>query len=401
MADGRDLAEMIPKIFAGLFFGFAFAASVALAADPAANPPGRVRTYFIGADELPWNYAPAGDVLSTDAMSHVDSNVWMKRGINGDPPIFRKAVFREYTDATFRELKRRGPESEYLGLLGPIIRAEVGDRLEVTLKNNSHVSYSLHPHGVFYDKAGEGAHYPDGTTGADLADDSVGPGKSYTYHWQVPERAGPGPNDPSSVVWLYHSHVDSMRDTNAGLVGVIVVARRGSARPDGSPTDVDREFVTLFNIFDETMSHYGVINSRLFAPGTAAGMADKDEKMAMPAMAPGASMYAGTADANRFFTINGFIFGNLPMLHMQVGERVRWYVVSLGSENGVHTPHWHGNVVLYEGRRTDVIELLPASMKVADMVPDSAGIWLYHCHVEDHMMAGMTARYEVVKRTGN
>jgi FtsP/CotA-like multicopper oxidase with cupredoxin domain len=143
------------------------------------------------------------------------------------------------------------------------------------------------------------------------------------------------------------------------------------------------------------------VNQRLFAPGTMMSMVDKDEKMPMPVMTPGASMYAGTADANRFFTINGFIFGNLPLLHMQVGERVRWYVVGLGSENGLHTPHWHGNVVLYEGHRTDVIELLPASMKVADMVPDSPGIWLYHCHVEDHMMAGMTARYEVVKRAGN
>jgi FtsP/CotA-like multicopper oxidase with cupredoxin domain len=36
-------------------------------------------------------------------------------------------------------------------------------------------------------------------------------------------------------------------------------------------------------------------------------------------------------------------------------------------------------------------------MKVADMVPDNPGIWLFHCHVEDHMMAGMSALYEVVK----
>lgn len=389
------------RILAAVLFYAGLAGGVASAAEPAAGAPGKTRNYFIAADEVAWSYAPAGDVLSTGGKGSVDSDVWLKRGMNGDAPIFRKAVFHEYTDATFKELKRRAPESDYLGILGPIIRAEVGDRLEVTLKNNSHIAYSLHPHGVFYDKAGEGAHYPDGTTGADLADDSVAPGKTYTYKWQVPERAGPGPSDPSSVVWLYHSHVDSMKDTNAGLVGVIVVTRRGAARPDGSPSDVDREFVTLYNIFDETMSHYAVINARLFAPGTMAGMADKDEKMAMPVMAPGASMYAGTADANRFFTINGFIFGNLPLLHMQVGERVRWYVVGLGSENGLHSPHWHGNVVLTEGRRTDVIELLPASMKVADMIPDSPGIWLYHCHVEDHMMAGMTARYEVVKRAGN
>jgi FtsP/CotA-like multicopper oxidase with cupredoxin domain len=114
-------------------------------------------------------------------------------------------------------------------------------------------------------------------------------------------------------------------------------------------------------------------------------------------MTPGTSMYAGTPDANRFFAINGYIYGNLPGLKMKVGERVRWYLMSLGGESDLHTPHWHGNVVLSAGRRTDVVELLPASMHVADMVPDDPGIWLFHCHVEDHMMEGMSALYEVDK----
>ncbi|HWA10765.1 MAG TPA: multicopper oxidase domain-containing protein [Opitutaceae bacterium] len=381
---------MKPPLFPGLLL-FALGAVAALAAEG-----GRTRTYFIAADDTDWNYAPAGDVLASMSAKGGEADVWMKRGANSEPPIFRKAVFHEYTDAGFKTRKPRPSEWEHLGLLGPLIRAEVGDHLQITLKNNTLFPVSLHPHGVFYDKAGEGSRYPDGTSGPDQADDAVLPGQSYTYKWEVPERAGPGPGDGSSVVWLYHSHVDSMRETNAGLVGVIIVTRRGMARPDGSPTDVDREFVTYFGIMDETVSHYSVVNTRLFAAGTAAAMADKDEKIMMPMM-PGQSMFAGTADANRFFTINGYIFGNLPMLRMKVGERVRWYVVGLGGETDLHTPHWHGNVVLHEGHRTDVLELLPASMQVADMVPDSPGIWLYHCHVEDHMMAGMTARYEVVK----
>ncbi len=63
----------------------------------------------------------------------------------------------------------------------------------------------MHPHGVFYDKDSEGALYDDGTSGADKEDDAVPPGKTHIYIWKVPERAGPGPNDPSSIVWLYHS----------------------------------------------------------------------------------------------------------------------------------------------------------------------------------------------------
>jgi len=36
-------------------------------------------------------------------------------------------------------------------------------------------------------------------------------------------------------------------------------------------------------------------------------------------------------------------------------------------------------------------------MITADMVPDAPGVWLYHCHISDHMLAGMVARYEVTK----
>ena len=36
-----------------------------------------------------------------------------------------------------------------------------------------------------------------------------------------------------------------------------------------------------------------------------------------------------------------------------------------------------------------------AQMIPADMVPDAPGIWLYHCHISDHMLAGMTARHAV------
>lgn len=354
---------------------------------------GATRVYFIGADQVSWNYAPGGDKLDNMCGDNA-ADVWLKRGLNGEPPIFRKAVFRQYTDGTFQTLAPRGPEWEHLGLLGPVIRAEVGDQIVVTLKNNTLIPVSLHPHGVFYRKADEGSGYPDGTGGADLAGDAVAPGRTFTYHWDVPERAGPGPNDPSSVAWLYHSHVNPMRDTAAGLIGVIIVTRKGEARPDGSPKDVDREFVALFSIFDETVSEYSVVNTRLFAPGTAAAATDKDDRVPVPII-PGASIFAGTPDANRFFAINGYVFGNVPGLRMKVGQRVRWYLAGMGGESDLHTPHWHGNVALVDGHRVDVVNLLPATTQVADMVPDDPGIWLFHCHVEDHMEEGMSALYEV------
>ena len=94
-------------------------------------------------------------------------------------------------------------------------------------------------------------------------------------------------------------------------------------------------------------------------------------------------------------SINGYSYGNLPGLTMKAGQRVRWYLIGMGTEVDLHTPHWHGNTVTINGMRTDVAELLPMSMKVADMVPDNVGTWLFHCHVNDHISAGMQAKYTV------
>jgi hephaestin len=101
-------------------------------------------------------------------------------------------------------------------------------------------------------------------------------------------------------------------------------------------------------------------------------------------------------ESNLMHSINGYVFGNGPMFTVHKGERVRWYVMSMGTEVDLHTPHWHGNTVLVNGMRMDTISLLPAGMIVADMKSDNPGIWLFHCHVNDHLTAGMITRYQVI-----
>jgi hephaestin len=55
----------------------------------------------------------------------------------------------------------------------------------------------------------------------------------------------------------------------------------------------------------------------------------------------------GFAAANFRASSNGYMLSNLPMPVMKRGERVRWYVMTLGGSVNIHTPHWHGNVVSY------------------------------------------------------
>jgi manganese oxidase len=359
-------------------------ALLALVAAPALAQPstpysGVTRVYYIAAVEQQWEYAPAGRDLMMGHDFTAAESTWVGRGPHRIGSRYLKARYVAYTDSTFATPATIAPEWEHLGILGPVIRAEVGDSINVVFRNMASRPYTVHAHGVFYDKGSEGAMTLDGTTPREMLDDHVRSGTTFTYHWFVPERAGPGPADPTSVAWLYHSHIDPTEDTNAGLVGAIIVTQAGRARDDGSPDDVDREFVTLYTVFDENVSPYLDENLRRFADDPAG--TDVED--------------AGFVESNLMHTINGYVFGSLPLMTMSRGERVRWYVVAVGTEVDLHTPHWHGNVVVHDGHRVDVVPLLPAEMKVADMVADSPGIWMFHCHVNDHADAGMTGRYQV------
>lgn len=356
---------------------------------------GKVRTYYIAADEMDWDYAPTGIDQMMGKPFEGMAKVFMEHGPHRIGHVYKKAIYREYTDATFMNLKPRPPAEQYLGILGPILRAEVGDTIKVVFKNNGTHPYSMHPHGVFYEKASEGVAYNDGTSEKDQEGGHVEPGHTFTYTWQVPERAGPGPNDPSSIVWLYHSHSYELLDVNSGLIGAIVVTRRGMALPDGRPKDVDKEFVTLFMIFDENQSWFIAENIRRHTDDPAGTKKDEETNMDWQGLY-NFLLPAGFTGANMRFTINGMQYDNLPMMTMKKGDRVRWYVVSIGNGFNFHTPHWHGNVITDHGSRTDVISISPAEMKTVDMVPDDPGIWMYHCHISDHMEAGMSAFYQVL-----
>jgi hypothetical protein len=63
---------------------------------------------------------------------------------------YLKAVYCEYNDASFASLKERGPGEEHLGILGPIIHAEVGDIITIVFRNNTRFPVGIHPHGVFF-----------------------------------------------------------------------------------------------------------------------------------------------------------------------------------------------------------------------------------------------------------
>jgi FtsP/CotA-like multicopper oxidase with cupredoxin domain len=336
---------------------------------------GATRTYYVAADEVDWNYTPADHDHMTGRSYSERARYYTETGPERIGPIYRKAVYREYTDASFSSQKPRPAAWEHLGVLGPVIRGEVGDTIKVVFKNNARFPFSVHAHGVKYDEASAGVN-------------PVQPGATFTYTWEVDPSAGPQPGEPSSKLWLYHSHVNEQRDVAAGLLGPMLISAKGTTRPDASPKDVDREFVVILYTLDEQQSPYLDANIARFiaSPQTLrkTGTVFVDIE--------GQPVNVGFPLTNLRETVNGHQFGNTPGMTMVEGERVRWYSAGMA---GTHTVHWHANAVLLDHSSVDVVPLSAAEMHTTDMIAKSPGTWMVHCHVEGHLALGMYGHYTV------
>jgi hypothetical protein len=102
------------------------------------------RHYYIAAEDVNWDYAPSGrDLIHGGIIPYP----WTSKTLGA------KTRYIEYTDATF---STRKPQPDWLGILGPVIHAEVGDTILVAFLNRSQAPHSMHPHGLRYDKDNEG-----------------------------------------------------------------------------------------------------------------------------------------------------------------------------------------------------------------------------------------------------
>nr|XP_013998673.1 unnamed protein product [Salmo salar] len=109
----------------------------------------------------------------------------------------------------------------------------------------------------------KGALYPDGTSDRLKQDDSVGPGASYTYRWEVRPEFSPTEGDAACLTWVYHSHVEAPRDITSGLIGALLTCKKGILTEEGR-VDVDRDVVLMFNVVDESLSWYQEHNIQTF-----------------------------------------------------------------------------------------------------------------------------------------
>jgi len=104
-----------------------------------------IREYWVAAEKVSWNYAPTGKNLIRPDMG---------MGVWGHQLTYKKYRYIQYTDETFN---KRTPQPEWMGILGPQIRAVEGDTIKVHFLNRADKPLSMHPHGVMYNEQNEGA----------------------------------------------------------------------------------------------------------------------------------------------------------------------------------------------------------------------------------------------------
>ncbi|KAM7180046.1 coagulation factor V-like isoform 2-T2 [Macrochelys suwanniensis] len=326
---------------------------------------GNMRRYYIAAEEVFWDYAGLKkSTMRNDRTSH-----------DGGNTIYKKVIFRSYVDSTFTTREPEGEYEEHLGILGPVIRAEVDDVILVHFKNLASRPYSLHSHGLFYEKSSEGSSYEDESPDWFKKDDAVQPNDTYTYVWFATKRSGPIQPGAACRSWTYYSGVNPEKDIHSGLIGPILICQKGVLSTSNRPVET-REFVLLFMVFDEKKSWYF----------------DKHSKRTYTEKTSEVQKY------HKFHAINGIIY-HLQGLRMYKDELVRWHLLNMGGSEDIHVVHFHGQTFTeVPGHQLGVYPLLPGSFRTIEMTPPKAGMWLLDTEVGEYQQAGMQASFIVVEK---
>ncbi|XP_057403185.1 coagulation factor V isoform X2 [Balaenoptera acutorostrata] len=306
----------------------------------------RLRQFYVAAQSISWNYRPESTYL----------------GSNTFATSFKKTVYREY-EAYFQKEK---PRSRTSGLLGPTLYAEVGDIMKVHFKNKADKPLSIHPQGIKYSKFSEGASYPDHTFPVEKMDDSVAPGQEYTYEWNISEDSGPTHDDPPCLTYIYYSYENLVHDFNSGLIGPLLICKKGTLTEDGIQKMFDKQHVLMFAVFDESKSW--------------------------------------NQTSSLMYTVNGYVNGTMPDITVCAHDHISWHLIGMSSGPELFSIHFNGQVLEENHHKISAITLVSATSTTANMTVSLEGKWVISSLIPKHFQAGMQVYIDIkncAKKTRN
>jgi FtsP/CotA-like multicopper oxidase with cupredoxin domain len=316
-----------------------------------------------------------------------------------------------------------------------VVRAHLGDCVEVRVLNLLAAPVGLHAHGL-QTEPGQGMAL--GTQAPDYAM----PGTAVPFRFFVPDLPG------MEGAHFLHSHADARRQTSHGLFGAIVAEPRHTRwlTPAGTPATSGpeaivadphgadfREFVVLYH--DEALLYTHLLkpmpilgtHSNEYGPGTKAVNLRTEPFHDRKAFAE-AAFAANRTDRpyDKSLALSSYAYGDpatfLPRAYL--GDPTKFRLVNAGPGQG-HVHHLHGGGdrwrhdphtddtqfddglvkanphVQSDSRRVDVQDLAPGDAFTAEIeggaggVQQSVGDFLYHCHIVEHYLAGMWGIWRV------
>ncbi len=359
-------------------------------------------------------------------------------------------VYRKYTDNTYNTISPdpliasdlSEPPTNSL-VPGVVIYTKPGKRLRIHVYNVDDNPHSLHMHGIKYGIESDGA-YPLGIKNNDgVRSDQICPGEKYTYHYKVTE--------DMTGAWVFHDHHKNLGDNvRLGLFGGLVVLDpcwpkvnyeipfflHKMAGIKSAPL-FDSDDILSNGTFNRTFNTMGEFNYECFyhpmfgsvkvksgaLQNVNVSILDNQFDPASISVAPGGTvtwtnnglsvhtiLENGSSKSNTSMCINGRAFaGNTPVIEMESGKKVRWYVFNLDLQTEWHNFHPHASHWEFGGQNLDNRSIGPAEAFVVHtkvpqvIVPpceefdgpsktvDLAANFPIHCHVEPHVMGGMVA----------
>uniref|UniRef100_A0AAY4CL10 F5/8 type C domain-containing protein n=1 Tax=Denticeps clupeoides TaxID=299321 RepID=A0AAY4CL10_9TELE len=330
--------------------------------DEAFNPrttKTKFRVYYIAAEEIVWDYG----IKKPE----------MRLGMRKYLPEYKKVVFRAYQASDFLEPVNRGEINEHLGIMGPVLKAEVNDVLTVVFRNKASRPYSLHLQGI-YDK-----YQGDGSQADEAPGKPVPPGEERVYNWRLSKRQGPSQKDFDCKAGAYYSDLNKEKDINSGLIGPLLICKTGTLDPRIQVQQGVQDFFLLFSVFDERKSWYLRENMDMFCTPPCEARTDD----------------AWFEISNKFSAINGYVAETLPGLAVAQYQTVRWHLLNMGSGGEFHAVHFHGlpfNVRKDQEHRRGIFNLYPGVFGTVEMRPTMLGTWLVECTIGEYQLSGMRAK---------